>query len=167
MDLMTGMSIARTIGEGLSAYFTLKTESERLTAELALQKQLGDLYGVMSALSDTAEKHRRAQREAEDELARLRQQLQSFQGYEPRALPSGAIVYSFQPPAGSQEPSHYACARCWDADQKKARLQPIPGQGHALVCPVCKHTYPLHPADTWDGAAAIAADRRRRFNPLA
>ena len=91
----------------------------QVASELGIAIPLFDLYFAFAILSNMADMKR----------------------YQLVETPGKAIVYKLKEEFEADEPSHYACPRCFDSDDKRSILQV--NYGRILVCNRCSHTYYL------------------------
>lgn len=152
MDLVTGMTAARLLRDGVSAYFNLKTEAERLSQQVELLTRVNDITLAMAALAEEKDDLQRAKRAAEKQAAELQEALREQSQYALTEVPSGALLYLYQPGGDAQQPAHYLCPRCWDVSKKKSILQASAPDSKARSCYECKGVYWIEPKPPFKAA---------------
>lgn len=82
----------------------------------------------------------------ERQVHQLQNQLDDFDRYELRELPTGALVYALKPTHQGEQPAHHICPRCRDVDHKKSILQPSQvGDTRGIRCTVCNAGFATEP----------------------
>jgi transcription elongation factor Elf1 len=104
------------------------------------QRSLTDVQETYQSLVD-------AKHALEAEVVHLRAWNIEKAAYTPYKLPSGVLVHTKTPKAGSRAPTEWLCPKCFHKEQKSF-LVPGENQTHITArCPECGEVYPVQPID--------------------
>ncbi len=134
-QLSGAMSILRTMVD-------MRDGAKLLEATNALQLKIAEAATSLTSVTLQNTELAAANRELRVQLNQAEDRLKDASHYALTTLPSGTLVYAYQPSGESDKPAHYACTRCWDADRKKVVLQP--GRT-TLDCRQCNAQYRVQP----------------------
>jgi hypothetical protein len=120
--IMAGYSGAKAAIDILEGYFSLKSESEKNQAIVAIQRRVLETQRALIGAEQEYTASLKKIDVLEAEIVRMKDWSTEKQRYELKRYTPGTLAYTLKPAMAGSEPPHHLCTYCYDRGIR-SRLQ--------------------------------------------